>query len=348
MRIGTFASQLSQDLRYGVRMMAASPWFCVMAALSLALGIGANTAIYSFMDAILMRSLAVPDPQSLVVWNWHAKEYPHVIHSFNGSNFKDAKYGMVGSPFPYPAYLALRENRRIWSSLFAFCNANQLNVTIHGAADIAAGTYVSGNFFRGLGAGPSAGRLLTDADDFNGATAAVLSFTYAQRRFGDPARAAGQTILINNHPFTVAGVAAREFFGVNPAGATDVFVPLHAAAMLDPFAGPTPDRKYTVTNTYWIQIMGRLQPGITRVQAQAEIGPAFHNWVADTAKGEKEKAGLPALLLQDGAGGLDYLRRRYSEPLYIILALVGLILALACANVANRSKTVCCTQWASA
>jgi predicted permease len=305
-----------------------------MAALSLALGIGANTAIYSFMDAILMRALPVPDPQSLVVANWRSKGFPPVAHSFSGNNFKDPKRGLVSAPFPYPAYELLRDSR-IWSSLFAFYRAGRLNLTVHGQADIATGQYVSGEFFSGLGALPTAGRLIDNGDDRIGSVAADLSFSYAQRRFGDAAKAVGQTILINSQPFTVEGVTAREFFGVDPSGATDIYLPLHAAAALDPNAGPDPNKKYSQTNYYWAQIMGRLRPGIGMAQAQAVLAPVFRRFVESTATTDKERADLPILLLREGAGGLDSLRRRYSEPLYVILTLVGLILAIACANIAN-------------
>ena len=334
MAIGTFFDQLLQDLRYALRGMAANPLFCAMAALSLALGIGANTAIYSFMDAILMRALPVSDPQSLVVANWRTKEFAKVAHSFSGNNFKDPKLGLVNAPFPYPAFELLRDSR-IWSSLFAFYRAGRLNLTVHGQADIATGQYVSGEFFSGLGALPTAGRLIENGDDRIGSVAADLSFGYAQRRFGDAAKAVGQTILINNQHFTVEGVTAREFFGVDPSGATDIYLPLHAAAALDPNAGPDPNKKYSDTNYYWAQIMGRLRPGVTMAQAQAVLAPVFHRFVESTASTDKERADLPILLLREGSGGLDSLRRRYSEPLYVILTLVGLILAIACANIAN-------------
>jgi macrolide transport system ATP-binding/permease protein len=334
MGIGTFLDQLLQDIRYALRGMAANPLFCAMAALSLALGIGANTAIYSFMDAILIRALPVPDPQSLVVANWRSKAFPKIAHSFSGNNFKDPKLGLVNAPFPYPAFELLRDGR-IWSSLFAFYRAGRLNLTVHGQADIATGQYVSGEFFSGLGALPTAGWLIDNGDDRIGSVAADLSYGYAQRRFGDAAKAVGQTILINNQPFTVEGVTAREFFGVDPSGATDIYLPLHAAAALDPNAGPDPNKKYSDTNYYWAQIMGRLRPGITRAQAQAVLAPVFHRFVESTATTDKERADLPILLLREGAGGLDSLRRRYSEPLYVILTLVGLILAIACANIAN-------------
>ena len=118
----TLLDQALQDLRYSLRTMAASPGFTAMATLSLALGIGANTAIYSFMDAILLRALPVQNPESLVVLNWHSKNFPPVIHGMTGSNFRDPKLGQTSPNFPYPAYELLRDNNPVLSSIFAFNN----------------------------------------------------------------------------------------------------------------------------------------------------------------------------------------------------------------------------------
>src|SRR5690349_6124730 len=127
--------QFIQDLRYALRMMASHPLFTGMAALSLALGIGVNTAIYSFMDAILMRALPVQNPGSLVVLNWHSKDHPAVAHSFNGSSYKDSTTGYTSGNFPYPIFELFRDNNQVLSSVFAFSNAGRLNVQIHGQAD---------------------------------------------------------------------------------------------------------------------------------------------------------------------------------------------------------------------
>ncbi len=331
-----FWEQFVQDFRYALRMMAAHPLFTAMAALSLALGIGANTAIYSFMDAILMRALPVKNPESLVAVNWHSKAFPPVAHSFSGNNYQDPKTGFTSGNFPYPAFEIFRDNNAVFHPVFAFNNAGRLNIQIHGQADLAAGQYVSGAFFGGLGVPPAAGRLIDANDDRAGADpVVVISFGYAQRRFGEIAKAVGQSILINDNPFTIAGVAAPEFFGVNPAGSQDLYLPMHANLLLEKIYGGNPSDRYLQRNFYWIQIMGRLRPGVTRQQAQAALAPAFQQFVASTATNEKERADLPALLLQEGAGGLDFLRRQYSKPLYVLMTLVGLILAIACANMAN-------------
>ncbi len=328
----TFSSQLWQDIRYAARTMAASPVFTGMAVLSLALGIGANTAIYSFMEAILMRSLPVAEPQSLVLFAWHSKDFPKVSHSFNGNNYRDPNTGFTSGNFPFPAWERLKETKGVLSGVFAFNNGGKLNVLGEGTADLAESLYVSGDFFRTLGLSPAAGRLLDGNDD--AAAVVVLSEGYARRRFGDTASAVGKTLRINSEPFTVAGVAPADFHGISPGSSRDLYLPLRSAGLLatNPtrFAG-----RYTDANSYWIEIMGRLRPGVARERAQAELAAAFRGFVEPTATTAAERADLPALILQDGAGGLGNLRRRYSRPLLVLMTMVGFLLAIACANVAN-------------
>jgi len=151
-----------QDLRYAFRMMARSRVFTAMAVLSLALGIGANTAIYSFMDAILMRSLPVDRPERLVVVRRHAKDHPEVARSLNGSMYRDPAIGTNSGNFPFRAYEALGENNPVLSHLFGFANAGGLNLMIQGSADLAEGQFVSGGFFSSLGVPPAAGRMIDE------------------------------------------------------------------------------------------------------------------------------------------------------------------------------------------
>ena len=185
--------QLAQDVRYGLRGMVANRTFTGLAALSLALGIGANTAIYSFMDAILLRSLPVADPASLIVLEWHSrpvnfgKNDPFVMHSMDGRTYRDPSGEMVAAIFPVPAFDRLREvSSPVLSSLFAHKPAGSVNVIVRGEAEILQGHYVSGDFFSGLAVVPAAGRPLQGDDDRAGAApVAVLSAGYSQRRFGD-------------------------------------------------------------------------------------------------------------------------------------------------------------------
>jgi len=198
MTLPAFAGEIAQDARYAFRTMTGRPVFTIMAVLSLALGIGANTAIYSFMDSILMRSLPVQDPSSLVVVNWHSKDHPAVANSFSGSTYKDATWGYTSGNFPYAAYELISTNHEAFSHVFGFSGAGRLNVQIRGSADLAAGQYVTGGFFAGLGVVPAAGRLIDQTDDREGAApVVVVSHGYAQRHFGDPAKAAGQSFVLN-------------------------------------------------------------------------------------------------------------------------------------------------------
>jgi predicted permease len=328
--------QLAQDIRYALRAMAVNTTFSVLAILSLALGIGANTAIFSFMDSILLRSLPVPDPQSLVMLSWHTPR-----PEFHGSNRHDESYddphgGYVGGIFSYPAFELLRKSDSVFTSVFGYQSAGRLTFTFRGQAELAGTEYVSGDYFRGLGTSPAAGRLIAPDDDRAGAPAvAVISFVLSHRRFGGPADASGQSILINNLPFTVIGVTRPEFFGADPDMAPDIYVPMHANLLLqagDPFYPPA--RLYVDPGYDWIVPMARLRPGISAAQAHAALAVPFFEW-GRAANPTRRAEDTRTLVVREGTRGLDSLQRTYSKPLYVLLTLVGLILAIACANIAN-------------
>jgi predicted permease len=235
--------------------------------------------------------------------------------------------------FPYGAFETLREENPVFSTLFGYFNPRNRTLAVRGQAMSASTEYVTGEYFRGLAVSPAAGRLIDSEDDRPGAApVAVISIATSQNHFGGPPSAIGQSILVDNVPFTVIGVAPPEFFGVDPAAAPDLYLPLHTNVLLD---GARAARMYPDGNFYWLEMMGRLRPGVTMAQAQAVLAPRFHRWVATTAKTDGERAKLPALILNPGAAGLGSLRREYSKPLYVLLAMVGLILAITCANIAN-------------
>jgi predicted permease len=337
-----WVEQLLQDVRYAWRAMLRNPGFTVLAALTLALGIGANTAIYSLMDALLMRWLPVADPGSLVVLKWHVSGKKRlrvsVVHDVSGYFYSDPRTGITTEIFPYPAFELLRTSNRVLSVLFAYYPTQKLNVLARGRAEVANGLYVSGDFFRGLAIPPEAGRLITGEDDRAGAPAvAVLSHAFAQSRFGDADNAAGQLLVINGVPFTAIGVAPAGFSGIDPASAPAFYLPMHTEPVLNPEQDPgaNPGKRYLDEHYYWVEMMGRLRPGVTMAQAQAALGPVFEQWTAATATKDEERRNLPEFLLSEGSRGLDDLRREYSRPVYVLLALVGLILAIACANIAN-------------
>jgi macrolide transport system ATP-binding/permease protein len=331
-----------RDLSYGVRTLKKAPSFTLVALLVMALGIGANTAIYSFLDSLLLSSLPVSDPSSLVVFNWHVKSWREdsVMHSMHGSIYSDPKFGSISPIFPYAALSIFQDSSAVFSDVFAYAHTREvrsMNVSINGQAETLDGELVSGNYFHGLGVAPAAGRLIVADDDRVGAASVVVvSFAFSEKHFGGAANAPGKTLSINGVPLTVAGVAPPEFFGVDPSEAPGMYVPMHANLVLgagDPY-GFTP-AEYLDGNDYWMEAMARLKPGITLEQAQAQIAPRFRQWVATTASNDKERAKLPEIVLREGRGGIDTLRREYSTPLFLLMTLVALILLIACSNVAN-------------
>ena len=332
-----------RDLRYAARTLRKAPSFTLVALLVMALGIGANTAIYSFLDSLLLSSLPVSDPSSLVVINWHGKSRgpseDYVVHSMSGNIYNDPD-GEIGPISPYAALSVFQNSGAVFSNVFAYAHdreVDDMNVSIDGKAEVVSGVLVSGDFFRGLGVAPAAGRLIVADDDRVGAVpVVVVSFVFSEKHFGGAANAAGKTLSINGIPFTVAGVAPPEFFGVDPSQAPGMYVPMHLNLLLganDPF--PFTAKDYLDDNYYWMQAMARLRPGVTLAQAQAQLAPRFHQWVAGTAANDTERANLPELVLREGRGGIDTLRREYSKPLFLLMTLVALILVIACSNVAN-------------
>ncbi len=331
MRRTNFVEELMRDVTFAFRALKKSPGFTMTALLSLALGIGANTAIYSFMDAIMLRALPVPHPQNLVVLNWRAHGQASIVHQTH--SVVHQQHG-DGSDFPYPFFDSLRHHNSVLSSTFGFANANRVSLVVHNQAFLAGGEYVSGNYFSSIGAPPAAGRLIDDEDDRSGANpVVVISYRLWRQRFNKAPNAVGQTILINRSPFTIAGVTAPDFFGVNPRDYPGIFLPLHCLAYFDPRVRGSD--WFHAPDNYWVEMMGRLRPGITLRQAEVVIAGRFHQFAANTAANNKERANLPELWLQEGGSGLDSLRQRYSKPLYILLAMTALILAIACSNIAN-------------
>jgi macrolide transport system ATP-binding/permease protein len=332
--------RLGQDLRYAFRSMRHNRSFTLLVVLSLALGIGANTAIFSFMESILLRSLPVHEPEALVVMKWRAREYTLATRgmswSTGGSSFEEGK-GTTSSIFPYPALRVFQDSGDIVASAFSYFAIERLSVTSRDASDSVKGHYVTGNYFHGMGVSPAAGRLIHQADDQPGAPpVVVLSEPYSRRRFGEAAAAIGQTIRINDKPFEIVGVAPVRFFGAEPGATPDVFMPIHARPIAEPGIRA---EIFNDDHFYWVEIMARLKPGVQLVQAQAALAPRYRHFAESTAASEKERQDLPELTLLRGATGLDSLRREYAQPIYVLMTMVGLILLIACSNIANLLLT---------
>jgi macrolide transport system ATP-binding/permease protein len=331
----TLWEQFVQDVRYSFRTMLANKSFTALAVLSLALGIGANTAIFSFMDSILLRTLPVPDSDSLVTLRTFMPKSENHGMNRHDNGYRDAT-GAYGPVFAYPAFEMLRDASSVFSTLFAYQSAGDVNVGIGRRSEIARGELVSGEYFRGLGIAPGAGSLiLPDHDQTGVSPVVVLSFAASQKWFGDPSRAVGQFLSINNVQFDVIGVTPPEFFGVDPAAAPDLYLPMHTDVLIEPpQARSRVQQRYIDPNYEWLVVTGRLRPGITAAAAQLALSPQFSEWMR-TVNTIRSRRNLPSLVVKETSGGLDGLRRRYSKSLYVLLTLVGLILAIACANIAN-------------
>ena len=332
--VWTSLERLLEDSRYALRTFRRNPVFTAVAILSLALGIGANTAIYSFMDAMLLRVLPVNRADELVILNWQTKGMPLVVHGLNGTWHGDRTSGLTSGNYPYPAFEFLRANNTVLANMFGFVGLGRMTVSVQGQTELADGLSVSGGFFSGLGVTSAVGRLIGDNDDrITAEPIVILSHGYWQRRFGADPRAIGQSILINNKPYTIAGVSQPEFTGVNPGSRMDFFVAMRNAHLAT--ASADAQHRFIDENFYWVELMGRLRPEVTVAQADAELAAKFRQFVEVTTTKAEEKADLPGLRLIPGGSGTESLRRQYTQPLCVLMTFVGLILAIACANVAS-------------
>jgi predicted permease len=339
-----------QDIRYGYRMLRKNPGFTAVVVLTLALGIGANTAIFSVVDAVMLQTLPVQKPQELLLVTWAAREWPAIVEDLEGSNRKDpAGGGWISESVPYPIFEALRTQNTTLSDVFAFsANVNGFNVQFDGKPHSAASEAVSGNFFIGLGVQTVLGRPILPGDDV--ATAppvAVVSYNFWKSRLGGDESVVGKAIVINSLPLTVVGVAPREFFGTQPGENNEVWVTLHMFPRLVQalnFTGPVQygaDAEAAAAaywekpTTWWLVVMGRLKPGVSEPQARADLDVIFNQSVDAMITSEKQQENRPALRVTPGNKGLDQLRRQFSEPLFVLMAAVGLVLLIACANVAG-------------
>jgi len=340
-------TNLLQDLRYGIRMLLRQKGVTAIALLSLALGIGANTALFSIVDAMLLKMLPVKDPARLVLFRSMApREFS--VGSYTGNSNTDQATGQrTMTSFAFQSFKRMREQESPLSEVFAFGNVG-LTVNADGQADVASGQAVSGNYFRGLGVQPVIGRVLTDEDDIPNATAvAVLSHRYWQLRFGGDKSVVGKQINLNNVPFTVIGVTTPGFEGTMGVGSSqDVTVPIAWEPQL------YVDKQRSNMNgagVWWLRIMGRLKPGATPEQARGQLENSFLQSVIEhrTARQTQAQANngnpisnldpkqYPHLFIDPGGQGEMNTRRYYAPSLYLLLGVVGLVLLIACANVAN-------------
>ncbi|HXT73213.1 MAG TPA: ABC transporter permease [Candidatus Angelobacter sp.] len=318
---------LWQDIRFGLRMLGKSPAFTAIAILTLALGIGANTAIFSFTDQVLLRNLPVPHPEQLVV-----------LRSPGPNHGRTSSDGDSAAVFSYPMYKELRDRSSVFSGLLT-CFAIDVNVSGHGQMQSARGELVSGNFFQTLEVQPALGRVFTGSDETApGANpVAVLSYGYWARQFGADPSILNAPLTVNGTALTVIGVARKGFYGVQIGATPDIFIPITMHAQMSPEDGLSLDTR----TDHWLAILGRLKPGMRRKRAEASLQPVYVPLLEEDAKllklsGSHYKQFLAKpLQLTDGSGGRQILQQSAEEPLLVLMGMVGLVLLIACANLAS-------------
>jgi len=322
------------DLNYALRLLRRSPGTMLAAILSLALGLGANTALFSVFDAVVLRPLPVGDPDRLVLFTWQFSR-AQLPESHSGYNATDEATGKKTSgSFSYPFFQQVRAQNQVLSQVFAFYPLGRTNVQADAQSELASALLVSGGYFEGLGVRPLAGRLLLDSDDAPGASpAAVVSYAYWQKRFGADAAALGKSVFVNGQPFAIVGVAPANFYGtVDYTSTPEIFLPLSRLPQLRKAEGDV----LADNDSWWFGIMGRLRPGVTREQAEAALRVPFQQEVDELIRTKNKKdAERPDFVLSPGRQGQVPFRSRNSGPLLYSLAVVGLVLLIACANVAN-------------
>jgi predicted permease len=319
---------LLQDIRYGARVLTRSPAFTGFAVASLAIGIGAGAAVFSLADTVLLRTMAVRDPASLVLMRWTSGPVSP-FSSLNGNGDQNDS-GLSSTSFSYVAYHSFRADASRYLDVIGFADLYQVNASVDGRAELATAHVVSDNYFDVLGVIPARGRALGAIDDTATATpAAVISDRFWRRRFGG-GDALGKTVSINAVPVTIVGIAPASFHGTGQVGTDpDLFVPLALHGRMMPGDDPMMD-----PNFWWVLMLGRLKPGVNAAEARDALDVLLKRTVA-SAKPELTARDLPRVDLKPGALGQFEERDAMREPLKTMGIVTAIVLLVACANVAS-------------
>jgi predicted permease len=329
---GSFAGEILmraiwQDIRFGARMLAKHPGFTAIAVLTLALGIGANTAIFSLVKQVLLRRLPVQNPNELVILRSPGPTRGHLWSD-----------GDEAQSFSYPMYKGLRDSNTVFSGVLARF-AIPASIASHGQTERGSGELVSGNYFEVLGVRPALGRLFTlDDDRVPGAQpVVVLSHAYWTHRFGGDPSVLNQSLLVNNTELTVVGVAQADFTGIQVGQSADIFVPLMMKAQM------TPERNGLAEwDNYWLAILARCKPGLSMAQTEAGINAAYRPLLQEQLaqingwdQQKRQRFLDKKVLLISGAKGRTTLQTDSGQALTALFVMVALVLLIACTNVAN-------------
>jgi predicted permease len=319
---------LIQDVSYALRQLRKNPGFTLVATLTLALGVGANTAIFTVVNAVLLKMLPVKDPQQLLVVG-------------DPSQANDRSTGTPQTKiFSYPLYKELRDRNSVFSGLCAAATDHRIEVASGQDANPGStviGRMVSGNYFDVLGLQPAAGRLFSATDDTDESAnpVVVLGYAYWQNKFAHSSSIIGEDIRLNGYPFTVVGVAPAGFDGDVVGERMAVFVPLSMQPQI------VRGRHWlNSANASWLSLIGRLQPGINAAHAEADMNLVFQQamkggYGATLSSDDRKGIANAHIPVAAGSGGLSELRSFYGGPLLMLMGIVGLVLVIACVNVAN-------------
>jgi len=320
-----FIDSAWRDLKFGARLLRLNPGFAAVAILSLALGIGANTAIFQLLDAVRIRTLPVANPQELVEVK--------IVKTRAG---RTGDFAGRFSNLTFAQWEALRARQQAFSTMLAW-GMTTFEQSTSGESKPTAGMWVSGDFFSSLGVTPILGRVLTAADDRDGcgAPGAVLSYSFWQRQYGGDPNIVGRTISLNSRPLDIVGVTPASFFGVEVGRVFDVAVPLCSNPLLEPERNAI-----TARNRWWLGAMGRLKPGWTLASASAHLASLSPGIFADTVPPSYTAETVDdykhfVLGALPAGTGVSYLRQQYESPLWLLLSIAGLVLLIACGNLAN-------------
>jgi predicted permease len=335
-RAGALLDSCWRDMRHAARLLRKSPGFTIPAILTLALGIGANTAIFTLLNAAMLRALPVRDPQHLVLLQWHAHKAPiyDEYSSFNDcATSENGDDNPFGCSFSSPMFDAIHHQTALFNGTLAFAGPLPINLSGNGSASMVNGEIVSGDYFSVLGVRAALGRMLEPADDaVTAPSVAVLGYGYWQDAFGGSPSTIGRTIRLNGVPFTIVGVAEPGFTSLTPGKTQDLWF---ARSVFPRIGSREGWSRIGDAGNAWLAIIARLRPGISPAQAQAGVTLLFRNELAHGSTPLANSTSEPSIVLLPAQSALTGGRREFKAPLYVLMVAVGLILLATCANVAG-------------
>jgi predicted permease len=323
-----------RDVQYAVRMLRKAPTFAVVAILTIGLGVGANTAVFSLMESVVWRPLAVRAPHRLRLMTWVSGPND-VMTITTGPTVIGRNGARLQTPFSYAAFLALRKHTSVLADLCAFRDLSGATAVIAGQAEPINADLISGSFYETLGVTPAIGRPVEESDDAPGAAAVgVLSHAFWSRRFGGSAGVIGERMDVNGVSITIVGVNPADFSGATTAFAPDIFLPLHLQPAVWPNRYIQGGSMVDDAAAWWLSVIGRLAPSVSDGQAQKALDLALRSAI-ETTLADRARRDQPRLRLVDGTRGVDELGGEFGYSLHVLWALTGFVLLLACVNLAN-------------